>query len=140
MQCRYWEQKRATRWALAGGELPAHLKAVGQGRELFDEGTQVKGRAAALVQRSAIRRTQGPFDAHEEEAGGVVLMLVGVEDVCSEFVEQIGNPRHQTTLVGAIDQQNRRVFHVANRIAAGWEATGLQDYRRGKFVFVSNFE
>ena len=56
------------------------------------------------------------LDAHEEEVLLVVLMLVGVEDVCAVLIEHAGDTGHQTATVGAVDKENSGVFHALSRV------------------------
>ena len=46
---------------------------------------------------------KSPFDAHEEERGFVILVLLGMDDVGPVFVEQAGNRGHQAFAIRAID-------------------------------------
>jgi len=56
-----------------------------------------------------VEAIERPFDAHEEEAGFVVLMLIGVDDVGAEAVEQAGDRGDQALAVGAVDEADGRV-------------------------------
>jgi hypothetical protein len=47
---------------------------------------------------------QRPLDAHEKQAKVVVLMLVGVENVCAVLIEQAGDAGHQALAVRAVNQ------------------------------------
>ena len=67
-----------------GGEFqaPVHTQLGGDGLEVRSEG----------VHAEAVER---PFDAHEEEAGFVVLMLIGMDDVGAVLVKHAGNGCHE---------------------------------------------
>ena len=80
---------------------PLHLKAVGQGLEALTESSIVQGE---------IR--QVPFDAHEEEAEIVVLVLIGVENIGSPIVQKTGDRGDNSFAVGAMDQENGGVRHL----------------------------
>ena len=45
----------------------------------------------------------------------MILVLVGVEDVCALVVEQAGDARYQALLVGAVDQQNGAAVAILSR-------------------------
>jgi hypothetical protein len=91
----------------ARGQLPVHAQFGGQRRKLGLEGLQVK-----VVRRGRAAVCKTPFDAHEEEAQPVVLVLVGVQNVGPMPVEQRGDAGHQTPLVRAVNQQNGGIFHT----------------------------
>jgi hypothetical protein len=55
---------------------------------------------------------QRPFDAHQKQPGGIVLMLIGMQDVGVMGVQEIGDGGDQPFLVGAGDQQNGGIAHV----------------------------
>ena len=50
-----------------------------------------------------------PFDTHEEQAQLVILVLIGMQDICAMRIEEIGDGGHQTLAVGTINQQNGSV-------------------------------
>jgi len=45
-----------------------------------------------------------PLDPHEEQAGLVILVLVGVDDIGAKPVEQSGNAGDQAFAIGTVDQ------------------------------------
>ena len=79
-------------------QAPVHPKFRGRGLEFGPECVQVES-----IQR--------PFDAHKEQAGFVVLMLIGMYDVGAVSIEQAGDGRDQAFTVRTIDQENRRIPH-----------------------------
>ncbi len=81
-------------------ELPAHFKFLSKGRKGGNKGCY------GVVGWHSRIGFDGPLDAHEEEAEGVVLMLIGVKDVGALRIEQSGYTGDEALLVGAIDEQN----------------------------------
>ena len=94
-------QARAARRA-----LEAHLH--GEARGDVGEGG-VEAVATVERQREAVEL---PLDAHEEELELGVLVLVGVHDVGAVAVEELGDGGDDAALVGAVDEQRRRVTHA----------------------------
>jgi hypothetical protein len=84
-----------------GGELdaPVHFQADSEVGELFPKG----------IDRKVIER---PFDAHKEEAGLVVLVLVGVNDVGAVLVQDAGDRGDEAFAVWAGDEQNSGILHA----------------------------
>ena len=73
-----------------------------------------------------------PLNTHEEEAEFVILMLVGVQDVGSLFVEKASDARYQALSVGTVDQENCAV--VAGRRDCFWHRSQLN---RPRWVHLS---
>ena len=96
-QCGYCETKRATFWGCVGElDAPVHAELGGDGREGGAEGGFVEA-----------GRVGGELDAHEEEAGFDILMLVGVEDVDVVGVdEEVDDGDDDALAVGAVDEQD----------------------------------
>jgi hypothetical protein len=46
----------------------------------------------------------------------MVDVLIGVQDVGATHEEQARHTRHQALAIGAIDQQNGRIFHGSFRL------------------------
>ena len=77
-----------------------HLELAGDRGELFRE--------AGRLQVEAFER---PLDAHEEQLQLVVLVLVGVKDVGSMRVKEVGDSGHYPPAIGAVNQQDGGVLH-----------------------------
>jgi hypothetical protein len=94
MQCRYCEQKSATR-GLRALDVSFHVM------------SQFGGEAAkAARKRLQIESLQLKLHAHEEQAEVAVDVLVGVQNVGATLEEQSRHARHKALAIGAIDQQN----------------------------------
>ena len=76
-----------------GGEFesPIHVKFEGHSREL----------RAKAIHGKAFER---PFHAHEEEAGFVILMLIGMDDIGAVVVKHPGDSGHEAFTIRAGDQ------------------------------------
>ena len=61
--------------------------------------------AEVLVEGGEIEALSCPLDAHEEEAGFRVLVLVGMGDVGAVAVEQTSYGGDQSFAVGGVDQE-----------------------------------
>ena len=85
-------------------QLPVHLELFGDGREVVGE----------VVQRN-IEVSWIELDAHEEEVGFGVAVLVGVQDVAVVAEDEIGDGRDQAFAVGTGQQQDGGVLHVEIR-------------------------
>jgi len=84
---------------------PVHLKALGDGfKPLVKE---FPGQIEILKR---------PFDAHEEQAQLVILVLIGVQDIGAMRIEEVGNGGHQAFPVGTINQQNGSVSWFQSRL------------------------
>ena len=94
-------------------QLPFHIKALGQLFEFF-----VK---SGFVQ---IEFGQFPLDAHEKQPEVVILMLIGVKNICAVSVQETGDLSDDSFLVGAMNQQNSGVRHSLTMIAYGACAAG----------------
>ena len=77
---------------------------------MFSSVAQRRMRARKPIPAS--KAVQLQLHAHEEETQIAVDVLVGVEDVRAALVEQSRHARHKALAIGAIDQQNSRIFHV----------------------------
>ena len=77
---------------------PVHVKAR---RDRFKPLAKEFSRQIEIFER--------PFDAHEEKAQLVILVLIGMQDIGGMGIEEIGNGGHQAFPVGTINQQNGSV-------------------------------
>lgn len=66
-----------------------------------------------------------PFHPHEKQAGLMVLMLIGMNDVGPMFIEHARNRCYQTFTVRAIDQQDGGVIH-ARELSMAFYCTGIR--------------
>jgi hypothetical protein len=57
---------------------------------------------------SARSNASTDLNPHEKSAGLIILMLVGVQDIGSMRVKELGNGSDDSAAVGAIDQKNAR--------------------------------
>ena len=105
-------EERDTGTQGARTQSPTHGQLRGQLRKLDSEFLQIEDRRRSVGLLCGIF-TKAPLDAHEEEAEIVILVLIGVQDVCSVLVEQPGHTRHQPFTVRAIDEKNGRILHAA---------------------------
>ena len=80
-------------------EAPAHLKSFRQHSKFLAERVQVKAR-------------KFPFHPHKKQLSLGILMLVGMRNIGAISIQKVGNTRHQTLPVRAIDQKNRRIPHI----------------------------
>jgi hypothetical protein len=105
MQCRYCEQKSAMRgrW-----EVALNFRRMASSAA---SGANACSNAARWKPGLFVAPIQAPFDAHEEQAQLVVLVLVGMQNVCTMLVEQPRNAGHESFAIRAIDEQNSGVFH-----------------------------
>jgi hypothetical protein len=62
--------------------------------------------------RRRVEALEGPFGAHEEEAGLVVLMLIGKQNVGAVAVEEAGDGGDETFPVGSVDEEGGGVLHA----------------------------
>src|SRR6185437_5543776 len=74
---------------------PVHTEARGDRRELHGKLTAIE-----------VESVERPLHTHEEHAGNVVLVLVGVQDVCPMLIKKLCDARDQTAPVGTIDKKN----------------------------------
>ena len=88
-------EKSDTRPFAGAMQLPAHLQLFGERREGLEEGS-----------RAVECGVERPLDAHEEKAELVVLVLIGVQDVCALLIEQAGDARYEAFAVWAVDEQD----------------------------------
>ena len=94
MQCRYCEQKSATR-GLRALEVSFHVML-----------SSAASAAKAARKPFQIEAVQLPLHAHEKKAQVVVDVLIGVQNVGATLEEQSRHARHKALAIGAIDQQN----------------------------------
>jgi hypothetical protein len=78
--------------------VPLHLKLRGERFEF----------RAECIHVEAIER---PFDAHKEEDGLMVLMLIGVYDIGAVSIEQARHGCDQAFPVRAVDQEYSGIRH-----------------------------
>jgi hypothetical protein len=52
-----------------------------------------------------------PFDSHKEQASFVVLVLIGMHDVCAMPVKKARNSRHESFAVRTVYEEDDRVTH-----------------------------
>ncbi len=111
MQCRYCEQKSATRGLPHSRvKLPAHRQFLRQRRKLPLESFQIEDLSGVALSRLARARVlsaalgKGPLHAHEEEALLMIFVLIRVQDIGATLVEHSGDAGHQPFAIGAIDK------------------------------------
>ena len=61
--------------------------------------------------QAQVEAFQRPFHPHQEQPGGAVLVLVGVQDVGVVLEQEVGDGRHQAFFVRAGNQENSGVAH-----------------------------
>jgi hypothetical protein len=81
-----------------GYQFPAHLE-IGCQRLKF------------MLETVHIELRKRPFDAHEEQTGFVILVLVGMHDICAVPVKEARDPGDQAFAVRTVYEQDCRVTH-----------------------------
>ena len=67
---------------------------------------QLHGKALeAVLKARQIEIIEPPLDPHEEQAGFVILMLIGVHDVGAALVEKHRDTGDQALSIGAVDEE-----------------------------------
>ena len=67
--------------------------------------------ANSLVKQGRSKPSRGPLDAHEKQAFGRILMLIGVGDIRSVLEQQTGNLGDQPFAVRTVDEEDRGIGH-----------------------------
>ena len=103
----------------AGSQCPAHSKFCRQRSKCGFEALKIKAlepRRARCRLAIVLRQVKPKLHAHEKQAPVVVLVLVGMQNVGASLIEHAGHSRHQPLAVGAVNQQNSRIFHRLSRL------------------------
>ena len=93
-------ENRHARCLVGNMQFPPHVQSLGNRAELHGD--------LGKRQREAV---EVELDAHEEDVGFGVDVLVEVQDVAVIPVEELGDGRHQPGTVGARDQEDRAALH-----------------------------